>query len=84
MINIHDIVGTIIRGEQAIKFPLKKPFGGWISDANDNHILDMRGWGYLQYHSEGQEAAAKLQDDIAEWVVQTLNEEAKRQGIYHA
>lgn len=78
---LKEIVGTIIRGEQALKFPLNRNFGQWISDANGNHIIDMRGWGYLQYHSDGPEAAAKLQDHITDWVVKTLNEEAARQGL---
>lgn len=81
---IQEIVGTIIRGEQALKFPLSIHNNTWVSDANGNHILDMRGWGYLQYHSGGTDEAAKLQDAMGAWVVQTLNEEAKRQGIYHA
>lgn len=77
---IQEIVSTIIRGEQALKFPLKIN-SGWIADANGNHIMDMRGWGYLQYHSDGEEAAAVLQDAIGDWVIKTLNEEAARQGL---
>jgi hypothetical protein len=77
---IEQIVATIIRGEQALKFPLKI-HTGWISDANGNHILDVRGWGYLQYHKDGNEAAAVLQDAIGDWVVETLNAEAKRKGL---
>lgn len=73
-------MGTIIRGEQALKFPLSIS-GGWISDANAHHILDVRGWGYLQYHSEGQEKAGELQDFIGDWVVETLNAEAKKLGL---
>jgi hypothetical protein len=74
---LNEIKNTIIRGENALKFPLRVD-SGWISDANGNHILDMRGWGYLQYHSEGADAGAKLQDAIAQWVVDTLNTENTR------
>lgn len=78
--DIKQIVGTIIRDKPALQFPLAN-HGGWIADANSHHVLDVRGWGYLQYHSDGQEAAATLQDAIADWVVKTLNEEAVRQGL---
>lgn len=81
--NIHEIVGTIIRGEQALKFPLKVS-SNWVADANGNHILDVRGWGRLQYHEDGEYAATKLQDAIGRWVVDTLNAEAQRQGIITA
>lgn len=78
--NLKEIVGTIIRGEQALKFPLEI-HNGWVSDANSNHVLDVRGWGYLQYHSEGREKAAELQDAIGDWVVETLNAAAKAEGL---
>lgn len=77
---LKEIVGTIIRGEQALKFPLVR-HGTWVSDANANHVLDIRGWGYLQYHSEGAIVGGELQDAIGDWVVKTLNEEAQRQGF---
>lgn len=66
--NIKEIAGTIVRGEKAIRFPLKST-SEMIFDSNNNHILDIRGWGRLQYHEDG----SKLQDGIAEWVVKTLN-----------
>lgn len=78
---LNEIVGTIIRGQQALKFPLKLGAAGDVWDANSSRVLDIRGWGMLQYHPDGQEAAAKLQDAIGEWVVKTLNEEAARQGL---
>lgn len=77
---LQEIVSTIIRGEQALKFPLHIA-NNWVADANGNHILDIRGWGYFQYHSEGGDAAAELQDAIGLWIVKTLNEEAQRQGL---
>lgn len=70
--NILEIAKTKIRGEDAIKFPLKLDFGGWVSDANGNHVLDIRGWGHIQY-AEGNKGA-EIQDGIAEWVVKSLNE----------
>lgn len=77
---LKEIVATIIRGEQALKFPLKI-YCGMVHDANSHHVLDIRGWGNIQYHSDGREAAEKLQDSIGDWIVKTLNEEAQRQGL---
>lgn len=79
--NIQEIVGVIISGEQALKFPLKLEGYGTIMDANSNHVADIRGWGRLQYHPDGDEAASKLQDAIGDWVVNTLNEEAARHKL---
>jgi hypothetical protein len=70
--DIKEIANTIIRGEKAITFPLKINGGTWISDANGHHILDIRGWGFIQYLGEGAE---ELQDAIANWVVETLNKD---------
>lgn len=75
--NIKEICATLIRGEQVIKFPLTIHCGR-VHDANSHHVLDIRGWGNIQYHSDGPDAAAALQDAIGDWVVKTLNEEAKR------
>ncbi len=74
---LKEIVGTIIRGEQALKFPLKRGMAGDVWDANSGRVLDIRGWGRLQYHADG----AKLQDAIGDWVVETLNKEAAAQGL---
>ncbi len=71
MINIKQVAETIIRGKKAITFPLKN-HSGWISDQNGHHILDIRGWGFLQYADNDQ--GAELQDSIADWVVKALNE----------
>lgn len=76
---IQEIIATIIRGEQALKFPLKMA-NGMIWDANMNHVLDVRGWGYLQY-AKPEGKGAEIQDAIGEWVVETLNAEAKKQGL---
>ena len=72
---LKEIKNTIIRGENALKFPLRVD-SGWVSDANGNHILDIRGWGYLQYADNGK--GAEIQDAIAKWVVDTLNKENDR------
>ena len=74
--DIRQIANTLIRGEKTISFPLKYDDGSQtIFDAKNNMLFQIRGWGRLQYHSEGQEAAAKLQDEIGQWVVETLNAE---------
>ncbi len=52
---IHEIVGTIIRGEQALKFPLRVEGYGTILDQNGNRVADIRGWGRLGYHPGGEE-----------------------------
>lgn len=72
--NIQEIANTIIRGEKAIVFPLQIHHG-WVSDQNGHHVLDIRGWGFLQYAGDN---AGELQDGIGEWVVATLNKEWER------
>ena len=80
--NIKEITETIIRGEPALKFPLHySDYGQKILDANGVMVADMRGWGRLQYHTDGEEAAAKLQDAIGEWIVETLNDGARGEGL---
>lgn len=71
--DIKSIAKKIIRGEKALVFPLKVTHG-WISDQLDHHILDMRGWGYIQY-AIGEGVAEQIQDGIANWIVETLNKE---------
>lgn len=68
--NIKEVAKTLIRGKRIITFPLKHHCG-YVSDQNDHHILDIRGWGFLQYADNDMGEA--LQDSIAEWVVTTLN-----------
>ena len=74
---IQEIANTIIRGEQCLMFPLKldSASAGWISDQLGHHVLDIRGWGYIQYAGKDAE---KLQDGIGKWVVETLNKEWER------
>lgn len=61
---------------KAIVFPLKHEGYGTVWDAKKNHVLDIRGWGRLQYHPNGHE----LQDGIADWMVATLNEAYKKEN----
>lgn len=48
-----------------------------IWDAESTHILDIRGWGRLQYYEGGEE----LQDKIAAWVAAAINEKLERDPI---
>ncbi len=78
MIDIKTIANTVIRGEKAIVFPLQI-HDNWVSDQNGHHILDIRGWGFLQYadrHLDGMDksVAYELQDGIGQWVVDSLNQ----------
>lgn len=72
---LKEIKNTIIRGEKALVFPLKI-HSGRVTDSEGNHVLDIRGWGHLQYadNNKGEE----IQDSIGDWVVNTLNEENER------
>lgn len=79
MMTIQEVAKTMIRKEPAIKFPLKMGYAGDVWDAKSNRVLDIRGWGHLQYADDGK--GAELQDSIGAWVVETLNTEAKRLGL---
>lgn len=50
---------------------------GMVHDAEGNHILDIRGWGRIQYY----ENAEGIQDKIAQWVVDAINEKLDKQPI---
>lgn len=69
MRTIKELADIKIRGEKTLVFPLKRS-ESWISDSQGHHILDLRGWGFIQYLGEGAE---ELQDEIGDWVVETLN-----------
>jgi hypothetical protein len=45
-------------------------YGTMILDEDNNHILDIRGWGRLQYMEDGEE----LQDSIGCFIVDAINE----------
>ena len=57
------------------EYKLKKPFTyhpfgkGLILDANNTHVLDVRGWGHFQYLKDSE---AK-QDEFGEHVAKALN-----------
>lgn len=69
--DIKKIANILIRGKKVMVFPLHIS-SGMVFDQGGNHILDMRGWGFLQYADDDK--GADLQDAIGEWVVNTLNE----------
>lgn len=71
MLTIKQIKETIIREEHALVFPLKYDCG-YIWDSAGHMVLQMRGWGYIQYLDQG-EKSEELQDSIVDWVVRTLN-----------
>lgn len=52
--------------------------GHWVVDKNGNRIFDMRGWGHLTGGGGlnlSYEEAAKLQDDLAKKIIETMNKE---------
>lgn len=52
------------------------PEGTAIFDSNNKHVLDIRGWGFLS-NRLGEEAAASVQDHLAEYLVKQLNNDLK-------
>lgn len=61
----------------AFKPPFRyMPEGSAIFDSNDNHVLDIRGWGFLS-NRLGAEAAASVQDHLGEYLVDQLNNDLK-------
>ena len=79
--NIKEMFDVLVRGEKPFYFPLKYDnHGTYIFDAKDNMVLQMRGWGRLQYEEQGK--GAEIQDTFANWVVDTLNVEAKTLGLW--
>lgn len=78
-LTLKEITSTIIRGKPALVMPLKyDEMGQMIFDAAGHHVADLRGWGAIQYHPDGEEAAANLQDSIGLWIVETLNKYASQ------
>ena len=74
-LTIKEIADIKIRGEKTLVFPLQI-HSGWISDKQGHHILDLRGWGFIQYADDNK--GAEIQDAIGEWVVKTLNKEYEK------
>lgn len=63
-------------------------FGGqyfWINKPNGGlqMLAEMRGWGNISnmfpMTKEGQKAAAKYQDEVAEWIAEAINEKMERE-----
>lgn len=60
-----------------IKSPVRyEAMGTMMFDANNNHILDIRGWGRLQYIKDG----AAIQDSIGHFIADAINEKNEREG----
>jgi len=60
---------------QSINFPVKyDDYGQKIWDSKDNLILDIRGWGRLQYLSEPKER----QDQIGKMITEAINNVVKK------
>lgn len=54
-----------------IKGPLKyDSYGQMIWDSNNHHLVDIRGWGFLQYFEDGELA----QDAFGQMIVDAFNE----------
>lgn len=69
MSTIRELAETEIRGEPMMVFPLRLTQAGMVFDAENNHILDIRGWGKISYHRN----ADQLYEKVGHWVVDTLN-----------
>lgn len=52
--------------------PVKHIGAGMIMDAKNRHLLDIRGWGWLE-STYGTEQAEVIQDTVADAVVKILN-----------
>lgn len=50
---------------------------GMMHDAEGSHILDVRGWGRLQYFENAQQ----LNDSIEAWLVEAVNDRLKTHPI---
>ena len=56
--------------EKIFKFPLKYDiYGQSILDQDNNKVLDIRGWGHIQY----LEDAENIQDNIGEYICNLIN-----------
>lgn len=63
-------------------------FGGqyfWIAEPKGGlqMLAEMRGWGHIQnmfpMTKEGQEEAAKYQDEVGDWIAEAINEKMERE-----
>lgn len=70
-LDLKKLAAVSCHGQPAIAFPVHHGGAGMIHDVNSNHILDIRGWGRIQYEKNG----SQIQDAIADKVVEILNKE---------
>ncbi len=54
-------------------------YGGqqiWAVNKKDElqHLLDLRGWGAIQYMFKTQEEAMEFQDELGEWIADAINQ----------
>lgn len=67
---IKDIKKQFPLAFDTLKFPLKyDEHGQMIFDADNDHVLDIRGWGSIQYMDQPFER----QDQIGKMIVEVLN-----------
>lgn len=59
-----------------IKFPVSySSFGTHVTDSDGKHIVDIRGWGWIQKLAHAED----IQDTIGQYVVDAINEKYERQ-----
>lgn len=63
--------------EHLIVGPVRIGYTTDVIDAEDNKVCDIRGWGRLQYFENGE----GLQDKIAQYVVDAINEKLAKDPI---
>lgn len=51
-----------------------------IFTSDDDHVLDIRGWGRIQYMFNDKRDALKFQDDIGKWVADAINQKLNREN----
>lgn len=65
------------RLDGVIKFPVAHALDGYLHDADGNMVANIRGWGWIQYLPK----SAKVHDAWIKFVVDAINEKAKRDGL---
>lgn len=63
--------------DQLIVGPVKIGYVTDIRDAEGNHVCDIRGWGRIQYFED----AEVLQDKMAQFIVDAINEKLAKERI---
>lgn len=64
------------------KFPFAHDdFGQMVFDADNRQVLDIRGWGHLQYKFKDANDAIARQNQLGQVIVELLNENAAKFGI---